>query len=122
MPPMNDRQRASQPLTGVIALERESPPGFRRLTSSRQRRLRQDRHARRNLDRALDVLDVVELEHDLNLNIMTPQEAVDRSPDRQIGIKRDERLAVQLADRDARSPGERDATDEPPAPSPPRAR
>ena len=45
---------------------------------------------------ALDVLDVVELEHDVDLNIMPSQEAVDRPPDPQLGIEGDERFAVKL--------------------------
>ena len=70
-----------------------------------------------NLDRTLDVLDVVELEHDFDLHVMPPQEAVNRPPDRQIGIKRDKRLAVKLGHRNARPAGERMGRDGPPAPS-----
>ena len=58
-----------------------------RLDLLRQRRLGKDGNARGNLDRALDVLDVVEFEHDVDLHVVTAQEAVDRPPDRQIGIK-----------------------------------
>ena len=96
---VDDRQRAGQPVLRVLAADPDRDQRARADLAG-QRGLGQDRDARGNLDGPLDVLDVVELEHDLDVHIVMAQEAIDRPADRQLGVEGDERLAVQLANLD----------------------
>ena len=66
-----------------------------------QRGLRQDGDARRDLHGSLDVFDIIEFEHDFDVDVVVAEEAVDRTPDRQVRVEGDERLAVQLGHRHA---------------------
>src|SRR5207245_5664322 len=51
----------------------------------------QDRHSRRDRDRLLDRLDVVELHDRGDLDVVRAERAVDRLADRQPRVERDER-------------------------------
>src|SRR5262249_19350554 len=60
---------------------------------------REDRHAGRDDDGLFDGLDVIELHHGVDLDVVLPERAVDRPADGQPGVKRDERLAVEVGGR-----------------------
>ena len=118
-PAVDDRQRAARAGRSRNRTAAERPG----LDLARQGRPRQDRHARRDLDGALDVLDVVELERHLDVDLVVPEEPVDGPADR-AGRRRSRRTSRRRARATVdRRPGRRTgATGGPPAPSPPRAR
>src|SRR4051812_14219862 len=78
--PVDDRQRTSQTMKGVLAVDpdRDERP---RLHLARQGGLGENGNAGRSLDGALDVLDVIELQGHLHRHVMMPQEPVDGAAD-----------------------------------------
>jgi hypothetical protein len=71
------------------------------------RRLRNDRDAAADLDRALDRFDVVELHHTVYLDPVPRQHAVDRLACRDVAFERDELRSLQPRQADAASAGQR---------------
>src|SRR5262245_5522940 len=105
-------RRRERPLTAVNQSHRtrEIRDGERNDRERACRRLalhgtaREDRHAGRDDDGLLDGLDVVELHHGVDLDVVLPERAVDRLANGQPGVERDERLAVEVGGRDDAAP------------------
>src|SRR3989442_2109586 len=64
----------------------------------------QDADARGDHDRLLDGLDVVELHHDVRLDVGLAERAVDRFADRQLAVERHEGLAIEVRGHDRPAP------------------
>ena len=122
VPPVDDRQRAGQAVVRVRRPRSGSATSVPALTSWAS-----EGSGRMEIPEGISTARLMfsmlsNSRIDLDLDVVMPQEAVDRPADRQVGIEGDERLAVELGHGDARPAARSGATDGPPAPSPPRAR
>src|SRR5262249_40326027 len=90
LPPMDNAKRADKPATGQGHCDQGAG-----LHLAADGRLRQQRDAGADLDRLLDVLDVVELQGDLDVRLLLAQEPVHLAPNGQALVEADVLLLGQ---------------------------
>src|SRR4051794_9063612 len=94
---MDDRQWPVEPILRVLPFDphgdERSRPNF-----PAQGGFGKDGDTRGDLDGTLDVLDVVKLKHDLDVDIVMTEAAIDGPADRQVTIEGHEVFTVELTD------------------------